>query len=104
MKDVLDELLTSASEGLDILVHIVKVIVNLLHPVGLCPVGVEDELVLVIQISHVLVVALVEALPLLVDGILQAATVVPNLQFASRHDKECLNIIFLQLCLSSLPV
>merc|ERR1712241_1305929 len=85
--------LTSASEGLNVFIHVIKVVVNLLDPVGLGPVGPEDELVLIVQVLHVLVVTLVEALPLLFDGILEAASMVPNLQFAARHHKECLDII-----------
>merc|ERR1712141_725497 len=83
----------SASEGLNVFIHVIKVVVNLLHPVGFCSVGPEDEFVLVVHVLHVLVVALVETLLLLFDGVLQPAAMIPNLQFATRHHKECLDII-----------
>jgi len=70
LKCVLNVFLTSASEGLNVFVHVIKVVVNLLDPVGLCSVRSEDELVLVVHVLHVLVVALVEALPLLFDCVL----------------------------------
>jgi len=86
-------MIASASEGFDIIVHVVKIVVDLLHPVRSASVCVEDKLVLVVHILHVLVIPLVEAFPLLSDSIRKSTAVIPNLQSTARHHQKRLNVV-----------
>jgi len=69
----------SASEGLDVVIHVVKIVVYLLHPMWTAPVCVEHKLVSFVHVFHILVISLVETLPLLGDSISETAAVIPNL-------------------------
>jgi len=84
----------SASEGLDVVIHVVKIVVYLLHPMWTAPVCVEHKLVSFVHVFHILVISLVETLPLLGDSISETAAVIPNLQSTARHHQKRLDIVF----------
>jgi len=94
----------SASEGLDVVIHVVKIVVYLLHLLhcqppepevkARAPVCVEHKLVSFVHVFHILVISLVETLPLLGDSISETVAVIPNLQSAARHHQKRLDIVF----------
>lgn len=86
-------MIASASEGFNIIVHVVKIVVDLLHPVRSASVRVEHKLVLFVHILHVLVISLVEPFPLLGDSIGKTAAMIPNLQSTARHHQKRLNVV-----------
>ena len=76
----------------NVLIHVIKVVVQLLNPVRRIT-GLEDELLLVVAVLGVLKVSLVEPFLLLILGILQPILVVPDLQLAAGHDDHALHVI-----------
>ena len=76
----------------NVLVQVIKVVVQLLNPVRRIT-GFEDELLLIVPVLAVLEVALVEPFFLLILGILKPILVVPDLQLAAGHDDHALHVI-----------
>merc|ERR1711892_642252 len=83
---------TWAPVRLDILIHVIKVIIDLLHKVSAAE-GTDGELIPVVSVLVVPDVAGILPLLLLFLGILKPATLVPHLQGAPRHHSKTLNII-----------
>lgn len=81
-----------ASVRLDILIHIIKVIINLLDPVRAANSG-DSQLVPLVPVLIILDVASIGSVLLLLLGVLQPAPLVPDLQGAPGHHNETLNII-----------
>jgi len=81
-----------ASEGFNVIIHVVIIVVDLIHPVRLASVRVDHKLVPVVHILHVLVISLVEPFPLLSDGIGKTTAFIPNLQSTARHHQKRLKI------------
>jgi len=77
---------------LNVLIHIIKIVINLLHKVRGTN-SSEDKLVSVVPVLVVPDVAKVGTLLLFLLGILEPAALVPNLQSATRHYSKTLNII-----------
>jgi len=85
--------MTSAPEGFNIIVHVVKIVVDLLHPVRSASLCVEHKLVPIVHIFHVLVFSRVESFPLLSDSISKTIAMIPNLQSTARHHQKRLNVV-----------
>merc|ERR1711883_53587 len=85
-------MLACAPVARNVLVHVIKVVVQLLNPVRRIT-GFQDELLLVVPVLGVPEVALVEPFPFLILGIFQPILVVPDLQLAARHDDQALHVI-----------
>merc|ERR1712123_524928 len=83
---------TCAPVRLDILIHVIKVIIDLLHKVSAAE-GTDGELVPVVSVLVVPDIAGILPLLLLFLGILQPAALVPHLKGAPRHHSKTLNII-----------
>merc|ERR1712002_686336 len=88
----IDLLLAPTSVRLNIFIHVIKVIIDLLNDLNVLE-GREDQLVLVISVLGILVVPSVVALSLLLFSIGKSATVIPHFKGATRHHNQALDII-----------
>merc|ERR1712226_1076294 len=81
-----------APVALDILVHVLKIIIQLLHPVGLAS-RREHQLVTVVPVLIVPDIPGISRLLFLLLGLLQAVALVPDLESAPRQDQQGLHIV-----------
>ena len=85
-------LVAGASVGVDVLVQIVEVVVELLDPVGR-PLGGDLQLLLVVEVLGVPDLPGVEADPLLTLLLVHAIVLVPDLERAAGHHHQALHVV-----------